>query len=217
MNSFNTQQTIFLTVMNTKVGIKKYNMSIPKIIYYIWLGDRPLPEQFNKYIDGWKNIMPDYEIRFIDNSNYPHSAFVDWCIEHKDFAAASNYIRCQILYETGGLYFDIDIEVVKKFDDLLNNSCFVGREDYAFVNCAVIGSEPNHPFLKRCLDYMDNLDMNTQPLGLTTGPRMVTRVKNDDITIYPVEYFYPYHYTESFYKECVKENTYAIHHWAKTW
>ncbi len=36
---------------------------IPRIIYYTWINPAPMPEKFQKYIDGWKVLMPDYEIR----------------------------------------------------------------------------------------------------------------------------------------------------------
>lgn len=31
------------------------------------------------------------------------------------------------------------------------------------------------------------------------------------------ENFYPYHYTEKYYPECIKPNTYCVHHWAGSW
>ena len=39
----------------------------------------------------------------------------------------------------------------------------------------------------------------------------------DGVTIYPVEYFYPYPWNSKFSPDCVKENTYCIHYWEGTW
>jgi len=39
----------------------------------------------------------------------------------------------------------------------------------------------------------------------------------DEVTIYPLEYFYPYPWTSKFSPDCVKENTYSIHYWEGTW
>jgi hypothetical protein len=192
---------------------------IPKIIYYTWISDKPLPEKFSKYIDGWKKLMPDYDIRQISLENVKRGAFVDKCLAEKKFVMAGHYARCQELYENGGIYLDIDVEVIKRFDDLLNEKCFLGNEDQWVTNNAVIGCEKGHPLMLDCMKFMDSFDMNQTEIELKTGPRMFTTLARprQDVTIYPPEYFYPYHYTEQFIPQCITPNTYAIHHWANTW
>jgi len=193
---------------------------IPKIIYTTWISPDPLPEKFQPYLDSWKGLMSEYELRIITLSNIKKNCFVKRALKNKKYALAGHYARCECLYKTGGLYFDVDIEAIKKFDDLLNNKLFLGREDAGMINNAVIGCEAKQPFIKACLNYMDKIDLSIDNLELETGPWMFNKLYEkfkDSITIYPEEYFYPYHYTENFQPECIKENTYAIHHWAKTW
>jgi mannosyltransferase OCH1-like enzyme len=36
-------------------------MAIPKIIYYCWLSDDPVPEDYQKYVKLWKLKLPDYQ------------------------------------------------------------------------------------------------------------------------------------------------------------
>jgi len=191
---------------------------IPKIIYTTWVSPNPLPERFKPYLDGWKKLMPDYELRVISLENVIKSPFVIEAISRGKYALAGHYGRCERLLETGGLYFDIDVEALKQFDELLDNSLFVGREDAGMINNAVIGSEPNHPLMKACLEYMDAIDMNTQNIELETGPWMFNKLYSlFDVKVYPEAYFYPYHYSQQFTPECIKPETYAVHHWAKTW
>lgn len=194
-------------------------MAIPKIIYTTWVSDIPIPERFIPYINGWMEKMPDYKVVVIDKKNVIKSDFVQKAISIGKYALAGHYGRCERLYETGGLYFDIDIEAVKSFDHLLDNKIFIGREDAGMVNNAVIGCEAGQPFLKACLDYMDKIDLNTPNIELETGPWMFNKIIKDfpEVVVYPEEYFYPYHYTKTFTSECIKENTYAVHHWAGTW
>ena len=51
---------------------------IPKIIHYCWLSDEPIPADMQKYINGWKDKLPDYEFilwnfkRFDINSSDCH-------------------------------------------------------------------------------------------------------------------------------------------------
>lgn len=201
---------------------------IPKIIYGAWFGNE-LPEQFKKYVDSWSKIMPDYEIKMIGNDNIKLDDVVTESLARKKYCVTSNYIRIKQLYETGGIYLDTDIEVVKSFDSLLHNSFVIGIEDRFVCNGAVILSEPKHPFLKQCLDALEKINYNDKDIDLTTGPRLMTSIakkygwdfwkigKFDDIAILPPEYFYPYHYTEKYTPECVKENTYTVHHWSMSW
>ena len=135
-----------------------------------------------------------------------------------------------MLYETGGIYCDIDIEAVKRFDDLLVNKGFLGCECDEVVNNAIFGMEKGHPLMQECMDYMDKTPLDTPNIELETGPRMFTNLckkrgynnKNQnqqitDITIYNNKYFYPYFYTEEYSPKCITNETYAIHHWAGTW
>lgn len=206
---------------------------IPRIIYYTWVSPDPLPAQFQKYINGWKILMPDYDIRQISLDNVIKSPFVMEAIKRGLYAVAGHYGRCERLLETGGIYFDIDIEAVKRFDDLLRCNFFVASEKPYRVNNAVIGSVPGHPFLKECLSFMDHLVFHDPgPLGIEieTGPEMFTRIAKKygwkesaltqnlpELTVFAPEYFYPYYFDEHYAPGCATPHTYAIHHWAKTW
>ena len=199
---------------------------IPKIIYYTWVSNKPFPEKFKHFIDGWRKIMPAYEIIEINIDNYPHNKWTDEAVRQGKFILAGHYARCQRLYETGGIYFDIDVEAIKPFDKFLNDHFFAGIETGNIVNNAVFGCEKGHPLMKIFMDYMDNMPLNHPNIELETGPRMFSKIiseianKNDDNIkgrVYTREYFYPYLYTEKYTPECIKENTYAIHHWGNTW
>jgi mannosyltransferase OCH1-like enzyme len=198
---------------------------IPKIIYYTWVSPDPLPEKFNPYIETWKQKMPDYEIRQISLENIVRTPFVEEYIRRGNYVVAGHYGRCERLYSTGGIYFDIDIEAVKPLDDLLDNEMVLGMEDETILNNAVIMAKSHHPFMKECLKFMDNFNLDSHNVELNTGPWMFTKLFNEnkgkviisDILILPPRFFYPYKYTEHFTNECVTSDTFTIHHWAKTW
>lgn len=205
-------------------------MPIKKIIYYTWVSDKPFPEKYRHFIDGWKKLMPDYEIIELNIDNYPHNPWTDAAVAQKKFILAGHYARCQRIYETGGFYCDIDIEAIKSFDELLNDSMCVGCECDDVVNNAIFGCEKGHWFMKECMEYMDKYPLDSPNIELETGPRMFTNImkkhgfngKNTnqkvlDVSIYNNKYFYPYFYTEKYYPECIKPETIAIHHWGNTW
>ena len=51
------------------------------------------------------------------------------------------------MFEYGGIYLDTDMEIIKSLDPLLNQSCFLGKEDSTKLNAAIIGCTKNHEFI----------------------------------------------------------------------
>ena len=103
---------------------------IPKIIHYCWFGGNPLPERFTRCIDSWRRVMPDYEIRRWDESNYAIDETCDYVREAYEagyWAFVSDYARLDICTRYGGIYLDVDVEAVTPFDDLLDREVIDGR------------------------------------------------------------------------------------------
>jgi len=103
---------------------------IPKIIHYCWFGRNPLPASAQKCIDSWKKYFPDYEIKEWNEDNFdvnriPYSRDA---YAAKKFAFVSDYARFWILYYMGGVYFDIDVEVIHPMDDLIEKGPYMGWE-----------------------------------------------------------------------------------------
>ncbi len=171
------------------------------------------------------NFYPCNRILFKD------SPFLEYAVKNNAPTLINHYLRCYLLYSFGGVYFDLDISCNKSVEPLLNEPLTLGIEDAYVVNNAVIISEPKHEFLKECMDRMDNFKFNKKQIELETGPRLFTNVakyygwsfglfgwfNKNRIHITPPKYFYPYHYTKAFTKECVTKDTYTIHHWASSW
>ena len=62
-------------------------------------------------------IFPDYEIIEWNESNFDlfHVIIAEKRMMLKKWAFVSDYARFKILYEHGGVYFDTDVEVIKKY------------------------------------------------------------------------------------------------------
>lgn len=109
---------------------------IPKIIHYCWFGNKKIPKEFQTYIDGWKQLCPDYEIKKWTEENFPYkkSIYAAQAYRAKKWAFVTDYARFRILYEYGGIYLDTDVELVKPLDSLLekceteNIQGFMGME-----------------------------------------------------------------------------------------
>ena len=136
---------------------------IPKIIHYIWLGGKPLPKIAKKCIESWKKFCPDYEIKRWDESNLDLNKyqFVKDAIENKKYAFASDVLRTEILYTYGGIYFDIDVELLKPIDDILKDVDWVmGFETSNMVAPGlVMASVKENQDLANILDIYKNLKL----------------------------------------------------------
>ena len=208
-------------------------MSIPKTIHYCWLSNDPWEDIYKKCFATWATFLPDYKFVLWDLSKPVNSNFFNKMIRKEKWAFASDYLRLHALYFHGGIYLDLDIEVVKTFDSLLNHQCFFGREDAQKLGCHIIGSQKNNTFIKECLDYYDSsfkLKMSNPP----TMPRIVTRLaykhglKNEnsiqtlknDISIYSSSFFAPLHYSDRFNenpRKFLSQDSYCIHYWHHGW
>ena len=205
---------------------------IPKLIHYCWFGRGPMSDLNRRCIDSWRRVLPDYEIVEWNEDNSDLDS--DYCratYAQGLWSKVSNAVRLQALHRHGGLYFDTDIEVLKRFDDLLGLGCFFGFQlvepNVDWVNNAVIGARPGHPFLKHCLKVIH--DTYARKRGIPRGPELMTAVLRmsglrhygrqdvQGISLLPRECFYPYAWTEAFTPDCVTSSTYCVHHWEGTW
>lgn len=205
---------------------------IPKKIHYCWFGGKPKPDKVNKMIDSWKKYCPDYEIKEWNETNFDINTNL-YCKEAynlKKWAFVSDVARLYALYNEGGIYMDTDVEVIRTFDDLLNDNGFLGFECTSCISTAVIGTVQNNEFIKVFLDSYNernfilsdgNFDTTTNVYKLTklllsyglqcNGSKQEIR----GFIIYPRDYFTPYDYING--KLSLTENTFSIHWFSQTW
>lgn len=207
---------------------------IPKIIHYCWFGKGEMPASDKACVETWKKTMPDYEIKRWDETNFD----INCCDYSKDaynagkWAYVSDCARYMILYEQGGIFLDTDVYVVKRYDDLLIESCFWGveRPNYSIAPGLIIGAEPNH----KCIESLKNKYLNTKfinpvlNVNAPTSPVYATEIlkeygyvqenrlqRLDGITVYPYDYFAPMDLVTGLVN-CT-ENTYSIHLYNTSW
>ena len=134
---------------------------IPKIIHYCWFGQAPLPELAERCIASWKKHMPDWEYKRWDESNFDIASaplYVRQAYEARKFAFVSDYVRLWALEQYGGLYMDVDFEVYRPFDDIMDKyPAFAGYEGSKRqpVMQGVIASEPHGAWVRDMLSTYD--------------------------------------------------------------
>ncbi|MBB6056695.1 glycosyltransferase family 32 protein [Tolumonas osonensis] len=209
-------------------------MLIPKKIHYCWFGGNELPEIAIKCIESWRKYCSDYELIRWDetNSDLESCRFVKEAHEAKKWAFVSDYVRLQVIEKHGGIYLDIDVELLKGLDEFLKFDGFMGFEKDSIwrVNTGLgFGAKPNHPVLRKLMEsyentkfIMDNGDFDMMPcphrdtkvlvsLGLAQNG-MEQNING--IMVFPSDYFCP----ASLVGEAeITSNTVSIHHFNASW
>lgn len=182
---------------------------IPRIIHYCWFGKGLMPETAVKCIESWHKNMPDWEYVLWNEDNFDVNSYLyaQEAYAAKKYAFVSDVARLVALKEQGGIYFDVDFEVFKSFEDLLQNSAFAGFEGSKHnpVMMGVLGSVPEGQWVTRQLERYGNRHfmVDGKP-DLTTNVRFITDWMIEQgfhpdgqeqdcmgLHIYPVDYFCP--------------------------
>ena len=205
---------------------------IPNKIHYCWFGKNKKPKLAQKCIDSWKKYCPDYEIIEWNEDNfkindYPYARY---CLDNKKWAFLSDFVRLEVVAEYGGIYFDTDVELVKKPDELLRFEAFYGFENNQNIATGLgFGAQANHPTILA----MRQQYLELQPLADGTYPEIVCPALNTEALlpfgltlnglrqnvagaeILPADYLNPYDDPTGRLNKT--ENTISIHWYSKSW
>ena len=213
---------------------------IPKIIHYCWLRSDSIPESLQKCMDSWKKFLPEYEFVHWNFERFPRgkSKWVDEAFDNKKYAFAADYIRLYALYNYGGIYLDMDVEVLKNFDPFLDLKTFVcWQNEMPGLEVAAMGAEKGAQWIKMCLDRYENrsfvkpngsFDMKVLPsvvedilrknavsLPCVNDVAAAKEKENEGVPVFSCDFFSPKSYKTG--KISVTGNTYCIHHFAGSW
>lgn len=209
---------------------------IPKIIHYCWLSGDPIPEKLQYCMSSWKKYLPDYEFILWDLKRFDinQSIWVKQAFETKKYAFAADYIRLYAVYNYGGFYMDMDVEVIRNMDCLLESPYLLGLETKEGVEAGVFGAEPYNPYIKRCLDYYEERNFiqedgryDVLPLPaimyrilksnylVEERKSLEVKVLSNTMQVFPYDYLTAKSYQTG--KILITNNTYTIHHFAGSW
>lgn len=197
---------------------------IPPTLHRVWLGDAPIPDDYERYWEGWQERHPSWA--FVTWRD----ADLEWLVNRAEFDASptlserSDVARYEIVARYGGVYIDTDVECLRPIDDLLAPSvgAFAGWEFGHRLCTAVLGGEPGHPALQALVDWLPAwcASHDGEPPDRRTGPLYLTTTwwKRRDVTRFAREIFYPVGWWQ---RELLggdyPTGSYAVHHWAGSW
>ncbi len=208
-------------------------MQIPKVIHYTWFSGEPIPSSLQACMESWKKYCPDYELVEWNSQNYDLTVndYVREAVACKRWGFAGDYVRLDVMYRYGGIYLDLDVELIRSIDELLYNNAYCGYETYGNINLGSgFGAVKGNSIIKAMRDAYDGLHFQNEDgsLNLLPSPLYQSNTLDayglkrngefqmiEDMAIYPVEYFSP----KSLYTDRIQmgDNTYSIHHFAGSW
>lgn len=178
---------------------------IPKVIHTFWFADNPMPQKYRDCLRSWEKYAPDMEIKIWNMHTYkPQDClFYQQALQLRQWAFASDYARADVLRRYGGVYMDLDVEMLRPIDDLLYNDAYMSFESLDRIECGSgMGAQKGNRILEEiCRSYEErpfikadgSLDLSTCPVRFTKVIEQYGLEKNggfqfvDDITIYPFE------------------------------
>jgi hypothetical protein len=205
---------------------------IPKTIHFCWFGRGEYPEKVKYCMESWKVFLPDYQFKLWNEDNFDLdlSPFVRQAYDNGKYAFVSDYVRVYALKNEGGIYLDTDIEVVKPFQDLLEQRLILGTDESGYLT-AFMAAEAEHPYFASLLSLYDRMSFLNPDGSLNTevnntwmqnmlepyGYQRENKFQNLDegIVVYPCEYFHAKSLTSG--KLMTTRNTYCIHHHTLLW
>lgn len=123
---------------------------IEKKINCFWFSKEKKPEQYQRCMDSWKRVCPDYEIIEWNADTYDceKNLFVKQAFEKKKWAFVSDYARLDVIYHNGGIYLDMDVVLLQSFDPLLQFQAFFNFSTQFYIDLGSgFGSVKGNPLL----------------------------------------------------------------------
>lgn len=214
---------------------------IPKKIHFIWVGGDILSDKCFKFIEEFKTIYGDYEIKVWTDEDVISENLIPThlkeCYYIKDFPPAfkADILRYLIINKYGGLYFDVDFQPIKKIPDVFLSFDFLGGiQNNGEIAIGFFASKKDNALLKSVIESIPyNIEKSkrngyysSSEIHRITGPEFFNEIakeylKNPQYFFFTKDYFYPYWFEE---KERSSENfkitsplSYAVHHWSLSW
>lgn len=216
-----------------QMEMSKEYPQIPKVLHSFWFSGDEKPEAYQKCMDSWRKICPDYEIHEwnMENYDYAKHPFMKKAIEEGKWAFASDYARLDVVSRFGGIYLDMDVELLHPLDSLLGCEAFFTFDTQNDIDLGTFAAKEGNPLVKKLMNLYDSVtfsgDMKRmnqlcQPRYIRHALRETGLVLNGDMQIIDGMVFLPRNYLAPqdsiIYELCaMSEETLAVHRYNAGW
>lgn len=169
---------------------------VPRIIHCFW-AKGPKTKLAEKCLASWRRFAPEWEIREWSLAALPAdgSAFVRAASAAGKWAAVSDWARMWALREFGGVYFDLDVELVAPIDDLVDREWVASEWKVGggtWLNPGGgIALEKGSPVAARMLDLYDRQGYDPETEMMLAINENLKQVADEKLAVLPPEVFSP--------------------------
>lgn len=168
--------------------------NIPKIIYQTWK-TKNLHKDIKRVRDNIQLLNPDYTMVLYDDAdmeqfikdNFDDAVYRSY-MRLNVGASKADFWRYCILYINGGVYLDIDSDIIRPLNQLIigDEQCIITREKNAGIfNQWIMVFQKNHPILLKAIHMCcDNISKNITDIMELTGPKVFSRAINQVMVPY---------------------------------
>jgi mannosyltransferase OCH1-like enzyme len=135
---------------------------IPKVLHRIWLGQNPKPDNYQRNLDTFISLHPDWEIMEWNDNNLPT---LTCKLEFKmvpGIVWKADVLKREVLNLYPGIYADHDLVFLRNMDDLLDRDDFLVATSPHTVAAFIYGHGPNGTFVPGSMRYFPGAFMARQ-------------------------------------------------------
>ena len=197
---------------------------IPAKIHSFWFSGEEKPELYQRCVDSWHRFCPDFEIFEWNADNYDltKNEYMYEAYKNRKWAFASDFARLDILKEHGGIYMDMDVELIASIEPLLYaDSFFCRQEDGALELGSGFGVPKGDELIGKLLGaykgrklflHDGTMDMTPQPEILSNLLRQNGFTKNHNSQVIDGRLFLSNDYITCYSgEESIRNARYGIH------
>ena len=128
---------------------------IPAKIHSFWFSGEEKPDLYKRCIESWYQYCPNFEIIEWNSDNYDvtKNQYMYEAFKYKKWAFVSDFARLDLLNQFGGIYMDMDVELLAPIDALLcADSFFCRQEDGLLELGSGFGVQAGDTLIRKMLD-----------------------------------------------------------------
>ena len=169
-------------------------MILPKL-HFIWVGGGEFKKSYEHGIRSAQQNT-SFEIFLHTDQAIDISGVTTIHVEAPDIktsclAHLSDIIRCDVLYEHGGVYSDLDVIWLRDPWEFMDKKVVIGytTEQYKILCNAVLMSEKGHPAIKKYKDWLLSI-MPCKKYWIPANPYKIWK-DDPDVLMIKRKYFFP--------------------------
>jgi len=193
---------------------------IPRIVHRIWLGDAPMPAEYVRYGDTWREHHPKWEMRLWTDEELPEIRDREAFDRGRSEVERSGVLRYEVLRQFGGVYADTDVECLRPLDPLLaDRDALMYGNAGQYVNTAVMAFAPGHGCIERLLEEISpRVGNEAWTAGQATGAKIFLPLLAEypEVDSVSPDLFEPYPASQPHRRDDEFPDAYTVHRWRLT-